>query len=151
MNMEKAIKEGTTMKFKPPKLELFLYRLKGLDELFKAQPEGEIEFSVEAVAGFFNLLTDIGDEIIEFADKEIGGQIDDAPEPAMNPEDLGKPGDTMEEYQAIMILKENEGLLSKVAKAQKSGLDVEEYLDNFISADELGLGAQDRFPLVDSI
>lgn len=73
------------------------------------------------------------------------------PEPAQNPEDPEKPGDTMEEYQAIMILKENEELLSKVAKAQKSGLDVEAYLDNFISADELGLGAQDRYPLVDSI
>ena len=84
MDMEKAIKEGATMKFKPPKLDLFLYRLKGLDELFKAQPEGEIEFSVEAVAGFFNLLTDIGDNIVEFADKEIGAQVDDAPEPARN-------------------------------------------------------------------
>ena len=81
MNMEKAIQEGTTMKFKPPNLDPFLCKLKAIDELFRAQPEGGIVLSVQAVDGFYNLLADIGQEIGVFAQEEIGGQIDDAPEP----------------------------------------------------------------------
>ena len=43
-------------------------------------------------------------------------------------------GGIMEESQGIAQLMENEDLLLKIVRAQKLGLDVEAYLDNFIEA-----------------
>lgn len=79
MDLEKAIQEGTTMRFKPPLLSGYIGKLKAIEELFPI-PRTEIEISVHAVDGLFNFLTDIGQEIEKMAEEKIANQIDEAPE-----------------------------------------------------------------------
>ena len=79
MDLEKAIKEETRMKFIPPaSLQFLIRKLRAIDELFGTV--SEIEFSVSAVDGLFGLLDNIGQEIRDMAEEQIGKQIDEAPE-----------------------------------------------------------------------
>ena len=83
MDLDKALLEGTMMKFNPPDLGEFIAKLKAIEELFLI-PRTEIKMSVEAVHGLYALVEDIGSEIGTFAQEEIAGQIDEAPEPSEN-------------------------------------------------------------------
>ena len=84
MDLEKAIREGSRMKFIPPaNLQFCVRKLRAIDELFGTV--SEIELSVSAVDGLFGLLDDIGQEIRDMAEEQIGKQIGKAPEqPAKN-------------------------------------------------------------------
>jgi hypothetical protein len=78
MDLEKAIQEGTRMKFEPPILDGYIGRLKAIEELFPI-PRAKVEISVHAVNGLYNILMDIAQGLETIAEK-MAREIDEAPE-----------------------------------------------------------------------
>ena len=79
MDLEKAIREESRMKFIPPvHLQYCVRKLRAIEELFGTV--SEIDLTVSAVDGLFGLLDDIGQEIRDMAEEQVAMQIDKAPE-----------------------------------------------------------------------
>ena len=105
MDLQNAINKGYTMKFEPPNLRFVIGQLKAVQEMMGLDhgcwlitDKNNIELSVQAVDGIFNLLNDIGSQICRIAEKDVAAQIDDAPEPETEVQDKDNaPAESMQE------------------------------------------------------